>query len=445
LSLWTNRDFAVFWAVQTVSELGNGFALVALPLLVLDATGSVQQMGLLTAVGGVASVVTGLFAGGLADRFDRRRLMIVADAARVVLFGLVPVCWAIRPQVWPLFLVMALASVFAMIFQITYVTAVPNLVDRDQIVDANGRLEATNALAFITGPMLAGVVAARFGPTAAIGINAASFAVSVAGLAVVRLRPARRRAEPPARWHNLREGFLTGLVFLWRTPVLRALTILLSVITFLSLGMTDVFIFHLRHGLGEDERVVGYVLGVAGLGTVVAAALTPRLRRSLGFGPCWLGSIVLAALALAGLGFAGRVTAVAGLVFGYAFGMALGGVCSMSLRQAVTPDHLLGRVTAAFWTVHTALGPLGAAVLTGLVGAVGVRGPLLGAAAVLLAVVVAGLLSPIRQRHPERPPAATVAAAATPGAAATTPGTPGAAAATTTPGAASPGLHDVEI
>ncbi len=427
LSLWTNRDFIIFWAVQTVSEMGNGFALVALPLLVLDATGSVQQMGLLTAVAGVSSVVTGLFAGGLADRFDRRRLMIVADAVRMVLFGLVPVLWAIRPQVWPLFLAMAVASVFAMVFQITYVTAVPNLVDRDQIIEANGRLEATNALAFITGPMLAGLVAAAVGPTAAIGINAVSFAVSVAGLAVIRLRRAEHPLGSPARWHSLREGFLAGLLFLWRAPVLRALTILLSVITFLSLGMTDVFIYHLRHGLGEDERVVGYVLGVAGLGTVVAATLTPRLRRSLGFGPCWLGSIVLAALAVAGLGFATGVTAVAGLVFAYTFGMALGGVCSMSLRQAVTPDYLLGRVTAAFWTVHTALAPVGAAVLTGLVGGVGVRGPLLGAGAVLLAVAVAGLLSPIRQRHPERvPPAATVAAAAT-------------------AGGASPGLHDVEI
>ena len=100
------RDFAIFWGVQTLSELGNAFALVALPLLILRATGSVAQMGLLTAVAGVASVVTGLFGGVLVDRLDRRRLMMVCDAGRAILYGLIPMCWAIRPQVWLLYVVM---------------------------------------------------------------------------------------------------------------------------------------------------------------------------------------------------------------------------------------------------------------------------------------------------------------------------------------------------
>ncbi|CAM5579227.1 Multidrug efflux pump Tap OS=Streptomyces alboniger OX=132473 GN=CP975_33865 PE=3 SV=1 [Streptomyces alboniger] len=74
----------------------------------------------------------------------------------------------------------------------------------------------------------------------------------------------------------------------------------------------------------------------------------------------------------------------------------------MSLRQQVTPDHLLGRVTSAFWTIHGSLAPLGAALLTALVGRVGTRGPLTAVAAVFLAVVVAAAFTPIRQRHPER-------------------------------------------
>jgi MFS family permease len=181
--LWANRDFNVFWFGQTLSELGNAFALVALPLLVLPllvlpllvlpllvlpllvlpllvlrATGSVAQMGLLTAIAGVGSICTGLFAGSLVDRLDRRRLMILCDLARIMLYGLIPVCWAVRPQVWLLYLVMALTSVFDMTFKVTYMTAVSNLVDGDRIVAANGRLETTNAIAYIVGPMLAGVV-----------------------------------------------------------------------------------------------------------------------------------------------------------------------------------------------------------------------------------------------------------------------------------------------
>ncbi|MEU5636343.1 MFS transporter [Streptomyces rishiriensis] len=407
-SLRSNRDFSVFWAVQALSEVGNAFSLVALPLLVLHTTGSAAQMGLLTAVAGATALLTGLVGGSWADRFDRRRLLMLCDGARLVLYGAIPVCWALNPQIWLLYVVMALASVFETLFRITYVTAVANLVDKEQIVAANGRLEATNAIAYIAGPALAGVVAGFFGPTAAVAINAGSFGISLVGLAFIRLRPT---APPPAadeagsgaaRAHDPRSGFRVGAAFLWHTPVLRALTVLLTVTTFLSLGMTDVFIYHLRNGLGQDERTVGYVLALAGFGTCVAAAATARLRRSWGFGRCWLGAMSLCSVSVLVLGGTGHVSVAAVTICLYSFGMALAGVCSMSLRQQVTPDHLLGRVTSAFWTIHGSLAPLGAALLTALVGRLGTRGPLTAVAVVFLVVVVAAAFTSIRQRHPEQ-------------------------------------------
>ncbi|MBB5932017.1 MFS transporter [Streptomyces echinatus] len=413
-SLWSNRDFCVFWAVQALSEAGNAFSLVAVPLLVLHTTGSAAQMGLLTAVAGAVSLLTGLVGGAWADRFDRRRLLMLCDAARLVLYGAVPVCWTVLgPQVWLLYAVMGLAAVFEMLFNITYVTAVANLVDKDQIVAANGRLEATNAVAYIAGPALAGLVSGLFGPTAAVAINAASFGISLLGLAFIRLR--RTAPDPDAAApvsgtttaHDLRTGFLTGAAFLWRLPVLRALTGLLTVTTFLSLGMTDVFIYHLRHGLGQDERTVGYVIALGGVGTCVAAAATARLRRSWGFGRCWLGSMALCSVSVLVLGSAGQVPVAAVTIFLYSFGMALAGICSMSLRQEVTPDHLLGRVTSAFWTIHGSLAPLGAALLTALVGRQGARGPLTGVAVVFLGVTAVAAFTPIRRRHPERIAAGT--------------------------------------
>jgi MFS family permease len=183
--------------------------------------------------------------------------------------------------------------------------------------------------------------------------------------------------------------------------VLRALTLLLTLTTFLSLGMTDVFIYQLRHGLGQDERTVGYVLALAGIGTFVAAAATARLRNSWGFGRCWFAAMSLSSVSLLVLGSTGRVSVAALTICLYSFGMALAGVLSMSLRQQVTPDHLLGRVTSAFWTIHGSLAPLGAALLTALVGRLGTRGPLTGVAAVFLVVVGLAAFTPIRQRRPE--------------------------------------------
>jgi MFS family permease len=98
--LWRDRDFGVYWAAQTLSVAGDSFAYLAVPLLVLDVSGSVALMGLLTGVAGAAAVGTGVFCGVLVDRVDRRRLMIGCDVARMVLYGLIPAAWIFGPQVW---------------------------------------------------------------------------------------------------------------------------------------------------------------------------------------------------------------------------------------------------------------------------------------------------------------------------------------------------------
>lgn len=395
--LWADRNFSVFWAGQTCSALGTAFALVALPLLVLQATGSVAQMGLITGVAGAATIITGIVAGAVVDRVDRRRLMIGCDVARTVLFGAVPVAWLFGSQVWLLYVAMAAGGALDMLFKVAYVAAVPGLVGTDRIVEANGRLETTNAVSTIAGPMLAGVVSAAAGPTVAIAVDAASFAVSAIALLLTRFGTPSSAAA-----HRGPGSFLTGFRYLWRTPVLRSIMILLVVVSFVSVGMTDVLVFDVHTALGAGDAAVGLVLGTAGVGTVIAAALLPLLRRTLGFGPCWIGAYVLCGLAVLVLASTAALPAVAGAALVYAFCMGLAGISSMSLRQAITPSHLLGRVTSAFWTVHGALGPVGAAVLTGLVGVFGVRGPLLAVAAAFLGVAAIALATPIRRRHPER-------------------------------------------
>src|SRR5262245_31885462 len=125
--LGRDRNFSVFWGAQTLSVAGDSFAMIAVPLLMLHATGSVAQMGLLTAVAGTASVLSGLFAGVLADRLDRRKLMIWCDLLRMGLYALIPIAWSFGPQVWLLYVVLPLAEAVGMVFSVTYVAAVRNL------------------------------------------------------------------------------------------------------------------------------------------------------------------------------------------------------------------------------------------------------------------------------------------------------------------------------
>ncbi|WP_433112010.1 MFS transporter [Micromonospora sp. CA-246542] len=403
--LWRDRAFGTYCIAQTLSAAGNAFAYLAVPLLVLEATGSVAQMGLLTAVAGAASVAAGIFGGVLVDRYDRRRLMIVADLVRLVLFGLVPLVWLVSPQVWLLFVVLPICAAAGMLFQVAAVTAVRNLVDADRITEANGRLQATFAATAVLGPLLAGVVSARFGPAVAIAVNAVSFALSAVGLRLIRLRTAQPAdTTPMARERPLVE-FLAGARFLWRQPVLRALTALLSVFIFLTYGFTDVLIYHVTHDLGGTEGTVGTVLGLAALGTVAGALLVAPLRRRRGFGATWIGAHAICGFAVAGVGVATTVPTVTALTAVYLCCLSVGGICSMSLRQEITPDHLLGRVTSAFWSTHYALGPAGAAILTWAAGRYGVPTVALVAGVGCLLVAVGGLFTPIRRAGAE--PAST--------------------------------------
>lgn len=400
-SLGRNRDFNIFWLGQTLSAIGDGFAIIALPLLVLQATGSVAQMGLVTATFGVAQLVSGTFAGPLVDRVNRRQLMIQCDIGRTLLYAGIPLGWALfGPQMWLIYVVTALGGMLGNIFSVGYITAVANLVDKSQITAANGRLQTTGALAFIMGPMLAGLVSALFGPVTALGIDAASFAVSALTLTLLRLRQAAQR---PKEEHGskLAEA-LAGVKFLWQQPVLRAVTLIFLIVNAMLGGSLDLFIYYMKHGLGWGDNAVGLVFGAATVGALLSGVLVARIRRSLGFGFCFLGGQMLFALSFIAFGVL-PATIVIYMLIGMAlnFGSSLQGICSMSLRQEITPDHLLGRVTAAFYTLITAAAPLGAALTTAIAAAVGAIPVIITMGLGIAAITIVGLFTPLAAKHPE--------------------------------------------
>ncbi|MEU1162161.1 MFS transporter [Streptomyces sp. NPDC005921] len=399
--LWRQRDFGFFWLAQTLSVLGDSFSLIALPLLVLKATGSVARMGLLTAVGGVAMVLAAVFAGVVVDRVDRRRLLIGCDLVRMLLYGLVPLVWLAGPHLWLLYVVLPLCEAVGMLFAVGYVTVVRGLVDVTRLTEANGRVNATAAAAGVLGPLGAGLVAAWAGPADAVAVDAASYAVSAALLLFVRVRERTgddRPAERKGVWRDLR----TGVGYLVRHPVLRSVTGLLAVFSFLSLGINDLLIYHLKHDLGRDDGTVGTVMAIGAVGTIAGALLVARLRRRLGFGPTWIGATALCGLAFAGLGRVRTVPAVALLSAVYLACVGMAGTCSMSLRQEITPEPLLGRVTAAHWTLQYSLAPAGAAVLTWAAERYGTAPVAAVAGACCTLIAVAGLGTPIRHAAPRK-------------------------------------------
>ncbi|WP_351224504.1 MFS transporter [Streptomyces sp. NPDC002133] len=199
-------------------------------------------------------------------------------------------------------------------------------------------------------------------------------------------------------WKDL----LAGVSFLRRHPVLRALTVCLSFFSFLTLGMNDLLIYHLKHDLGRSDDTVGTVFAAGAMGTITGALLVAPVRRKLGFGATWIGAVAVCGIALAGIGSARSVPGIAALTAVFLGCVGVAGTCSMSLRQEVTPDHLLGRVTSAFWTIHYSAAPLGAAVLTWAAQRHGTAPVGLAAGAGCLLLAVLALLTPVRSPRPER-------------------------------------------
>ncbi|CRK56346.1 major facilitator superfamily MFS_1 [Alloactinosynnema sp. L-07] len=390
MSLWRNRGFLLFWAGQTLSVLGGSISLLALPLLVLESTGSIVHMGMITALVGVVTVVTGLVAGHVVDTVDRMSILVWCDWARAGLHLLIPVVWLFGEPLWVLYVAAGVGAALTMLFQVAYITAVAGLVAPDQLTEANGKLQSGFAVAAIAGPVMAGVLAGIVGPAWAIGIDGLTYIASAVSLLFIRLPPMDSAAVG-----GIKAGFLVGFRFLWGHRMLRALTVLLTALTFVTMGARDLLVFRLGGELSRGTSTVGAVMGVAMVGSIGAGLVAAAARRRLGFGACWLASAALIGGSIAAFGLSDDLGVVAAGATGLMFGLTLAGICSMSLRQELTPAPLLGRVTSAFWTVHYASGPLGAAALTVAAGRFGVGSVALVAVGLCAVIVAAGAVSPL--------------------------------------------------
>lgn len=402
-----NRRFLVYWAGQSISSMGDAFALVAMPLLVLESTGSVTKMGLVSALGVLAQVLASVVAGPLVDSVDRRRLMIACDLGRAAIYTAVPLLWAVHgPSMIALAIAAFAGGALGNIFTVAYVAAVPSLVDKDHLNEANGKLQGTQALAYVLGPLLAGAVAGHTGAAWALAVDALSFLVSVLSLLLVTFRQADEagsaEAAPARRW--------AGPRFVWGHPVLRPLLLLMIALGLtgnigLGAGVTDLFVYRLKHDFGLSDHTVGLCLGIAAVGAVLGAVGAARLRRHAGFGACFLGGTAVQAAGLALIGLIPSAAATAAGALLWSGGMLVRAIPTTSLRQTLTPHPLLGRVVATFWALTFGASALGTTLVTRTAASFGARPTFLGIGLAVGAVVVAGSFTAARTRKPEEPSA----------------------------------------
>jgi MFS family permease len=373
--LWRHRNFLLLWGGQTVSEMGSAVTQLALPLTaVVVLRASTFQVGLLTAAAYAAFALIALPAGAIVDRRAKRRLMIWCDAARVLIIGSVPVAAALGVlTLGQLYAVAVSAGVCTVFFDVSYQSYLPVLIGTEDLVDANGKLGATQSFAQVVGPGLGGGLVGLFGAARAMAADAISYAVSVASLLAIRAPE-----QPPRRGQRekLRKEIAEGLSFVLRDPILRKIVACTGTANLFLTMATALQIVFLVRVLHVRPAGTGLLIAVASLGGVAGGALSGRLGRLVGSARIiWFSLLVLGLPSLlAPLAEPGWRVAL--FPVGYAAGACAGvvyNVAQLSYRQAICPPGLLGRMNAAVrWVVWGTI-PLGG-LLGGAFGAVlGVR------------------------------------------------------------------------
>lgn len=406
------RSFYLLWAGQSLSAIGDAMTIVAMPLVVLAATGSVSQMGRMTSVALAGALVATATAGFVVDRWDPRRIMIGCDAVRFVLMALVPIAWVLgRHPMWLVFTVGVMAAFAQGVFYVAHVALIARLVGPARAGLANARLQATAALAFVLGPFLAGLLSAHVGPWAALGIDAATFLISGVFLSFVRL--VRTNTEPAAKDGEMlyarakaTTGLLAGARFLRGEPTLSRLALVIGGHVFLVSSIVDLFIFRLKHDLGAGDTGTGTMFACASATSVVAALATPWFRRK-----ARLHIILGLASAVQGLflivsALTGSFVLITGAAAIFMAAMTSLRICQSTVRQESTPERLLGRVTSSYLLLTSLPGPFGAAAATALAfryGADVVQAGI-GVGLAVVAGVAAFVLRPGSQTHPRSVP-----------------------------------------
>jgi MFS family permease len=342
----------------------------------------------------------GLAIGALADRASRRRLMIACDIARALLLASIPLlAMAGFFALWYCYGVQFIVATLAIGFNAAQVAALPSLVQRDALVAANGRMIAGLSAASIVGPMLAGGLSTLVSMPALLLVDALSFLVSA--LALVQIRRSFEGAVRPAP-ARLRQDIADGLRYVWRNPLMRAITLLLLCLNSVGPTARIQLLLFAKLQLGASDAQVGMLWSAAAAGVLLGSLLVARLRR-------WsVGRVVIGSLLQQGLlliVFAQmRSYWPALLLWGLFSGVGvLVDINIMALRQAIVPNQLLGRVTTVSRTIGFAAIPLNALLGGALLDQIG--DPALVYSAIGALTVVIGLSfvgSPLAHARDER-------------------------------------------
>ncbi|MFB7473383.1 MFS transporter [Kitasatospora sp. NPDC056184] len=389
-----------YWTASTVSRIGDQVNAVALPLVaVVTLHASAIDVGLITGAGYAAWLLIGLPAGVLVQRLPPRGTQVTMDLLRGAAVASVPLAAALGVLALPQLVVVALlVGLAGVVFDVGISTVLPSIVAKEELTARNSLLSGSSAATELAGPSLGGVLVQLVGGAAAILLDAVSYLVSAALLFSVR--PVGPPVSVRPAGAGMREQIREGWRYVTRHRVLRPAAAHAAAVNFVSGGLMTLTPLFLVRTLGAPAAVVGALVATGGLGSLIGAAVTPRLVSRLGGGRTLCRAAATAAafaflLPLAGAGWGTLVFAVGNA--GFSAGLVVASIVARTHRQTRTPPELLPRVMATVRFVSWGAIPVGALAAGAAASTWGPRTALLLFALSGVAGPVILLASPVRR------------------------------------------------
>ncbi len=365
--LWRHADFLKLWSAETISQFGSQITGLALPLVaIITLDVSAFQVSALYVIEFAPFLLISLPAGVWVDRLPRRPILILGDLGRAALLATIPIAYALDAlTIWQLYAVGFFVGICTVFFDVAYQSYLPSLVDRTALVEGNSKLEISRSAAQLSGPAAAGVLVQALKAPYAILLDALSFLAS--GLFVLGIRKREEnvptRAERKESKTSMRAELREGLGWVLGNPYLRTISMSTATFNFFGSMMQAILAVYLVRSLGMSPFLIGVIFAVGNLGYLAGALLTNRISRRIGVGPAIVvGGMAGIAQLLIPLAPQEAHDAVpwlvaSGLIVG--FGVVLYNVTQVSMRQAITPERLQGRMNSSIRFIVWGVMPLG--------------------------------------------------------------------------------------
>lgn len=387
MTLWRDPDFLKLWTGQTISQIGSRISREGIPLtavLVLGATP--LQMGYLGGAAGIAVLLFGLFAGAWADRLRRRPILILTDLTRAAILVTIPLAAAFHHLTMAqLYVAAALTGICTVFFDVSYQSHLSDLVDPARILEGNSKLALTESIAEVAGPGLTGILVQLITAPLAILFDAVSFVVSAISLSLIG------RPEPPPHPSpepDILNEIAAGLSTCWHTPILRALALRTGTAAFFMGFISSLYMLFALRELHLTPAMLGLIISIGGASSIAGTFLVKRLGM--------IQAALIAGLSALLIPFAqGPILLATSQLLDMAWPVY--NINELTLRQSITPSHLLGRVNSAIHLLFQGILPAGALAGGAVAQQIGIRQTLfLGAAGYLLSTLWL-IFSPVRR------------------------------------------------